>query len=1151
MADFRVIRPIRAARLLLQYVVFGAVMLQAAVPVITVPPSPQRASVGSMATFSVEASGTAPLSYAWFKGAMQIEGATSSLLVLPRLTLGDAGDYSVRVSNSEGLATSGPARLTVNPAVTITSSLLANLSSIGPVAGSVILTARLSYLNEAAPTSLGFSLTLPNGWELLAVGGANPPNIKPPAGNRGTLEFAYSSGFPAGEAVFTITVGYPSGLNASQTITSSMTYLTPLTTVQGAPLVIPFSATPPAAPSAPQVTPLGGTVVADVVNLTNTNARFSAAIGAGEATGGLAELRWGGRLIAVDVTIAAGDTSVTFDLGTTGNAELRTALAGAGPLTVNLVSAAGLSSAASPAGGLRTDFSAPTVDINADRVSLLQGQTSVVTFNLSESSPDFGIDGITVSGGRLSGFSSVSATQYRATFTPSDNSVEAGVIAVAAGKFRESSGNVNATAVELRLVVDTNPQFPVISIVTTPVTGVYGGVFEYRVSATRNPIAFTATGLPAGLAIDSSSGVIRGTPRQTGVFSVALGASNAAGSGSATLSLQIEKAVLKVAAQDATRVFGASNPQFAAAYDGFIGSDTAAILRGLPVISTSATAGSNAGTYDLVPSGAESEFYQFVYVKGRLTITPAPVILTLENLAQVYTGQALTPVVLTSVSGVLVSLTYNGSPSAPVNVGTYSVTATASGGNYAGTVTGEFAISRGSQFINLRLVPAETPLRDSADPVQVIATSSAGLAVSLSVDPGGAASLDANGRLVVATGATGLVTLRAKQAGDANVAASADALLRLEVGRKNQQISVEAVPAQRFGEGLRPLIARSSSGLPVEFAILSGPGNLVGRDTLQITGAGVIVIRARQSGDDTHNPAPDFTFEVVVAPRLQTIDFPALADVTYGTKVELAAASSSALAVSYQVVSGPAVLSGSTLSATGVGAVVVRATQKGDEGTLAAQAVERSFNVGPRPLAVSAVPASRIFGAANPPLLLAYTGFASGEGAEVFSVAPAASTEAIASSAPGEYAIVVVGGSAANYALTRASGKLTVLKAPQTISFPAISDQTLGNLPLQLAVSADSARIPDLVVVSGPATLSGTSLTLTGTGRVVVRASLPGNANYEAAPEVERAFSIFNEVVVVGLTSSQPNGAYTIGAVIPVQVVFSAPVVVTGSRSSP
>ncbi|MFM1749623.1 MAG: hypothetical protein RLZZ188_3289, partial [Verrucomicrobiota bacterium] len=122
-----------------------------------------------------------------------------------------------------------------------------------------------------------------------------------------------------------------------------------------------------------------------------------------------------------------------------------------------------------------------------------------------------------------------------------------------------------------------------------------------------------------------------------------------------------------------------------------------------------------------------------------------------------------------------------------------------------------------------------------------------------------------------------------------------------------------------------------------------------------------------------------------------------------------------------------------------------------------------------------------------------------------------------------------------------------MLKAPQTISFPSISDQTVGNLPLQLAVSADSGRIPGLSVVSGPATLSGSTLTLTGVGRVVVRASLEGNSNYEPAADVDRSFNVFSEIVVVGVTSPLANGSFAAGAVIPIEVVFSAPVIVSGA----
>ena len=96
---------------------------------------------------------------------------------------------------------------------------------------------------------------------------------------------------------------------------------------------------------------------------------------------------------------------------------------------------------------------APTVEITADRTTLLQGQSSVVTFTLSEASPDFAIGAITVTGGGISGFSAISATQYRGTFTPSENSAEPGLVSVAASKFRDSAGNPNSVAAELRLLV--------------------------------------------------------------------------------------------------------------------------------------------------------------------------------------------------------------------------------------------------------------------------------------------------------------------------------------------------------------------------------------------------------------------------------------------------------------------------------------------------------------------------------------------------------------------------------------------------------------------------------------------------------------------------------------------------------------------------
>ena len=86
-------------------------------PAITAPPFSQSVIAGYAATFTVTASGTAPLGYQWKKNGSDISGATSSSYRTPATSSADNGAvYSVTVSNSAGTVTSNSATLTVNPA---------------------------------------------------------------------------------------------------------------------------------------------------------------------------------------------------------------------------------------------------------------------------------------------------------------------------------------------------------------------------------------------------------------------------------------------------------------------------------------------------------------------------------------------------------------------------------------------------------------------------------------------------------------------------------------------------------------------------------------------------------------------------------------------------------------------------------------------------------------------------------------------------------------------------------------------------------------------------------------------------------------------------------------------------------------------------
>jgi pectate lyase len=115
-----------------------AVNAVAVAPAITTQPVSQTVTEGAGASFTVVASGTAPLTYQWKKGGVDIGGATNATYTIAATVAGDAGSYTVFVSNAAGNATSNAATLTVNAAGGGAPVITTQPASQNVVAGSTV-----------------------------------------------------------------------------------------------------------------------------------------------------------------------------------------------------------------------------------------------------------------------------------------------------------------------------------------------------------------------------------------------------------------------------------------------------------------------------------------------------------------------------------------------------------------------------------------------------------------------------------------------------------------------------------------------------------------------------------------------------------------------------------------------------------------------------------------------------------------------------------------------------------------------------------------------------------------------------------------------------------------------------------------------------
>ena len=107
-------------------------------PSITVQPADQTNQAGDSVSFSVESDGSTPLYYQWRLNGVALPGAIASTLTLDAVTVANAGNYSVIVSNAAGVAVSSNAVLVVHSApVVVTPPAARIVNATAPVSFTV------------------------------------------------------------------------------------------------------------------------------------------------------------------------------------------------------------------------------------------------------------------------------------------------------------------------------------------------------------------------------------------------------------------------------------------------------------------------------------------------------------------------------------------------------------------------------------------------------------------------------------------------------------------------------------------------------------------------------------------------------------------------------------------------------------------------------------------------------------------------------------------------------------------------------------------------------------------------------------------------------------------------------------------------------
>ena len=447
-----------------------------------------------------------------------------------------------------------------------------------------------------------------------------------------------------------------------------------------------------------------------------------------------------------------------------------------------------------------------------------------------------------------------------------------------------------------------------------------------------------------------------------------------------------------------------------------------------------------------------------------------------------------------TLSGGVATLTTTSLPA-----GGDSLTATYAGDSNYKTATSNtvtVTLNLQAQSISFAL---PSPVTFGVSPITLSATATSGLAVTFSVT--GPATL--SGSKLTITGA-GTVIVTASQAGNANYSAATSVSQTLIVNQATPTVTWTNPAAITYGTALSATQLKARASVPGTFVYNPAAGAIptAGTQTLSVTFTPT---------DTIDYTTATGTATLVVNPAATTITWSNLAAITYGTSLGATQLNASSTVAGTYVYTPPA---GTVLT---VGSQTLSVTLTPDDTTDYAAATKTvTLNVKQaKPTITWATPASILYG--TPLGAAQQNATASTDG--TFAYSPAADT--VLGVGTHTLSVTFTPTDTTDYTTATATVSQTVAIASQTITFTPLSSSVVyGVAPIALPATASSGLTVKFSVLSGPGTISGSTLTITGAGTVVVAANQAGNADYTAAAQVTQTVVVDRATPAITLTSS-------------------------------